>query len=74
MPSWKLGCRFICPHAPYFNHLNTPYLSRLTKFGVAPDEVDYVLHAHLHVDHVGWNTRLVDCRWQPTFPNARHLF
>lgn len=36
--------------------------------------VDYVLHTHLHVDHVGWNTRLVDGRWQPTFPNARHIF
>ena len=29
---------------------------------------------HLHVDHVGWNTRLVDRRWVPTFRNARYLF
>ena len=28
---------------------------------------------HLHIDHVGWNTRLVDGRWVPTFPNARYL-
>ena len=28
---------------------------------------------HLHVDHVGWNTRLVDGRWVPTFPNARYV-
>ena len=28
---------------------------------------------HLHIDHVGWNTRLVDGRWIPTFPNARYL-
>jgi hypothetical protein len=27
----------------------------------------------LHTDHVGWNTRLVDGRWLPTFPNARYL-
>jgi glyoxylase-like metal-dependent hydrolase (beta-lactamase superfamily II) len=23
---------------------------------------------------VGWNTRLVDGKWVPSFPNARHLF
>jgi glyoxylase-like metal-dependent hydrolase (beta-lactamase superfamily II) len=27
----------------------------------------------MHVDHVGWNTMLVDGRWIPTFPNARYL-
>jgi glyoxylase-like metal-dependent hydrolase (beta-lactamase superfamily II) len=36
--------------------------------------VDYVVCSHFHVDHVGWNTRLVDGRWVPTFPNARYLF
>jgi glyoxylase-like metal-dependent hydrolase (beta-lactamase superfamily II) len=29
---------------------------------------------HLHVDHVGWNTMLVDGQWLPTFPKARYLF
>lgn len=62
------------PHAPYFDHIKTPYLSRLAAIGVDPENVDYVLHTHLHVDHVGWNTMLVDGRWQPTFPNARHVF
>jgi glyoxylase-like metal-dependent hydrolase (beta-lactamase superfamily II) len=33
-----------------------------------------VLCTHLHVDHVGWNTRLVDGRWVPTFANARYVF
>jgi glyoxylase-like metal-dependent hydrolase (beta-lactamase superfamily II) len=28
----------------------------------------------LHVDHVGWNTRLDNGRWVPTFPNAKYLF
>ena len=28
----------------------------------------------LHLDHVGWNTRLQDGRWVPTFPNARYLY
>lgn len=62
------------PHAPYFDHLKTPYLSRLRVIGVEPECVDYVLHTHLHVDHVGWNTTLVSGRWEPTFPNARHVF
>ena len=32
-----------------------------------------VMCTHLHVDHVGWNTKLVDGEWVPTFPNARYL-
>jgi len=28
----------------------------------------------MHVDHVGWNTRLIDGVWQPTFESARYLF
>jgi len=38
------------------------------------EEIDIVLCTHLHADYVGWNTRLVDGRWVPTFPNARYLF
>ena len=29
---------------------------------------------HLHVDHVGWNTKWENGRWVPTFPNARYLW
>jgi glyoxylase-like metal-dependent hydrolase (beta-lactamase superfamily II) len=29
---------------------------------------------HLHVDHVGWNTRLDNGRWIPTFPKAKYVF
>ncbi len=57
-----------------FDHLNTPFLSRLSEAGFEPDTFDFVLCTHMHVDHVGWNTRLVDGRWQPTFPKARYLF
>lgn len=53
-----------------FHHLNTRYMENMTMQGVHPDEVDYVLCTHLHADHVGWNTRRVDGRWIPTFPNA----
>jgi len=54
--------------------LETPYLEDLAALGVAPEAVDVVFCTHLHPDHVGWNTRLVDGRWVPTFPNARYLF
>lgn len=57
-----------------FDMLDTPYLERLAAAGVRPEEVDYVMCTHLHVDHVGWNTRLVDGRWVPTFPNAKYVF
>jgi len=45
----------------------------LSAAGVGFDDIDYVLCTHLHTDHVGWNTRLLDGRWVPTFPNARYL-
>jgi glyoxylase-like metal-dependent hydrolase (beta-lactamase superfamily II) len=51
-----------------------PYLENLARLGIAPEDVDYVLCTHLHVDHVGWNTRLVEGRWVPTFPRAKYLF
>ncbi len=49
------------------------WLRRLGEAGVAPEEVDYVFCTHLHADHSGWNTQLVDGRWVPTFPNARYI-
>ena len=59
---------------PIFDHLNEPFLERLAGAGVRPEDVDYVLLTHLHMDHVGWNTQLIDGRWIPTFPNARYVF
>jgi len=50
------------------------FLEDLGRAGVRPDEVDYVLCTHLHVDHVGWNTRLDKGIWVPTFPKAKYLF
>ncbi len=59
---------------PTWNQRNGPYLDTMTEGGFPPESIDTVLCTHLHVDHVGWNTRLVDRRWMPTFPNARYLF
>ena len=46
----------------------------LASAGISVDEIDFVMCTHLHVDHVGWNTRLEGGRWGPTFPNARYVF
>ncbi|WP_233835815.1 MBL fold metallo-hydrolase [Paraburkholderia sp. ZP32-5] len=62
------------PHVPHFNMRDAPWLQRLQAAGVQPEEVDFVMCTHLHADHVGWNTRLQDGRWVPTFPNAKYLF
>jgi glyoxylase-like metal-dependent hydrolase (beta-lactamase superfamily II) len=62
------------PLSPRFHMLDRPYLPNLAAAGVAPEEIDYVVCTHLHVDHVGWFTRPEGGRWVPTFPNARHVF
>jgi len=61
------------PWAPRWHMLETPWLERLRAVGVEPEDVDYVLCSHLHVDHCGWNTMQRDGRWVPTFPNAKYL-
>ena len=58
---------------PHWNNLQGPFLRDLAAAGYAPDDIDTVLCTHLHVDHVGWNTMLVDGKWVPTFPKARYL-
>jgi len=57
-----------------FHMLRTDFLERLADAGVPAESVDVVICTHLHVDHVGWNTRLESGRWVPTFPRARYLF
>ena len=61
-------------NVPTWNNRNEPFLERMTAAGFPPESVDTVLCTHLHVDHVGWNTRLVGGRWVPTFANARYVF
>jgi len=56
------------------HQLDTPYLANLRGAGFAPEDIDMVMCTHLHFDHVGWNTRLENGRWVPTFPRARYIF
>jgi len=58
---------------PTWNKLQTSFLADLAAAGYARETIDTVVCTHLHVDHVGWNTILVDGRWVPTFPKARYL-
>ena len=58
---------------PNWSHLQTSFLDDMAAVGYAPETIDTVLCTHLHVDHVGWNTKLVDGEWVPTFENARYL-
>src|SRR6201990_3122568 len=57
---------------PAWNNRQGPFLDMLTVAGFPPDSLDTVLCTHLHVDHVGWNTILVDGKGVPTFANARY--
>jgi glyoxylase-like metal-dependent hydrolase (beta-lactamase superfamily II) len=59
---------------PTWNNRQGPFLDTMREAGFPPESIDTVLCTHLHVDHVGWNTKLVDGQWVPTFANARYVF
>jgi glyoxylase-like metal-dependent hydrolase (beta-lactamase superfamily II) len=58
---------------PAWSHLQGSFLEDLAAAGYPRETIDTVMCTHLHVDHVGWNTMLVDGAWVPTFANARYL-
>ena len=43
--------------------LATNFLQAFEATGWSRDSVDAVICTHMHVDHAGWNTRLLDGRW-----------
>ena len=59
--------------SPLWHMRRGGFLDDLVAAGVTPEQIDVVVCTHLHVDHVGWNTRLVDGRWVPTFPRATYV-
>jgi glyoxylase-like metal-dependent hydrolase (beta-lactamase superfamily II) len=61
------------PTRPQFHRMHTSFVGDLARVGVKPEEIDFVMCTHLHWDHVGWNTKLVDGSWVPTFPNAKYV-
>jgi glyoxylase-like metal-dependent hydrolase (beta-lactamase superfamily II) len=48
-------------------------LDQLAAKGLSPGQIDVVINTHLHFDHCGWNTRVVDGKAVPTFPNAQYF-
>lgn len=69
-----VGCEKTNSFFPAWHHrADDSWLRRLAAVGIAPEKVDYVFCTHLHSDHCGWNTRLLDGRWIPTFPNAKYI-
>jgi glyoxylase-like metal-dependent hydrolase (beta-lactamase superfamily II) len=61
-------------NVPTWNDRKGPFLDTMTAAGFPPDGIDTVLCTHLHIDHVGWNTKLEDGKWVPTFAKARYVF
>jgi glyoxylase-like metal-dependent hydrolase (beta-lactamase superfamily II) len=59
-------------HPAWHQRSSDRLLREIAAVGLTPEDIDIVLCTHLHADHVGWNTRLVDGRWVPTFPRARY--
>ena len=63
------------PTHPFWSQLASDrYEKNLAAAGLGFADIDYVMCTHLHVDHVGWNTKLENGRWVPTFPKAKYVF
>jgi len=61
-------------HPPPFDFPKQRWLDEFKAAGLSFEKIDYVFCTHLHIDHSGWNTMLVNGRWVPTFPNAKYVF
>jgi glyoxylase-like metal-dependent hydrolase (beta-lactamase superfamily II) len=62
------------PARPFWNMMRSDRFEKnLGAVGLTVNDIDYVMCTHLHVDHVGWNTRLENGRWVPTFPKAKYV-
>ena len=57
----------------YIGGLRGRLMAELASEKVNPADVDTVFLSHLHLDHVGWNTRDDNGKYVAAFPNARYL-
>ena len=57
----------------YGVQIGDPLVDSLAAQGVNCKDVDLVINTHLHFDHAGGNTKLLDGRAVPTFSNARYF-
>jgi glyoxylase-like metal-dependent hydrolase (beta-lactamase superfamily II) len=63
------------PNYPFWHQMKSDrYETNLAATGLTMADIDFVMCTHMHVDHVGWNTRLDNGHWVPSFPNAKYVF
>lgn len=68
-----IGDKFELKFADIYGVEKTTTLpDELKRRGLQPEDIDIVINTHLHFDHCGWNTRFVDGKAVPTFPNATY--
>ena len=46
--------------------------SSLKKYNFIPEDITDVFCTHMHFDHIGGNTKIVDGKLEPVFPNATY--
>jgi glyoxylase-like metal-dependent hydrolase (beta-lactamase superfamily II) len=68
-----IGCNKINGIPDWNNRNDQTWLNNLNAAGFTPADIDFVFCTHLHSDHCGWNTKLLDGRWVPTFANAQYI-
>ncbi|MGO9641922.1 MAG: MBL fold metallo-hydrolase [Candidatus Acidiferrales bacterium] len=68
------GDKWDSKNADIYNISWPPKLpDELASVGVEPERIDFVVNSHLHFDHCGWNTWVVNGKIIPMFPNARYM-
>jgi glyoxylase-like metal-dependent hydrolase (beta-lactamase superfamily II) len=62
-------------HADLYAYESGPgLLPALAELGLRPEDIDVVVHSHLHFDHCGGDTvRTAAGGWAPVFPRARYV-
>ena len=50
-----------------------PLVDNLAAVGVRPDQINTVINTHLHFDHAGGNTKLINDKAVPAFPSAQYV-
>ena len=61
-------------YPPPMDFPKQPWLDGFAAAGLRFEDIDYVFCTHLHIDHCGWNTRLLNVLWVPSLPRAKYVF
>jgi glyoxylase-like metal-dependent hydrolase (beta-lactamase superfamily II) len=69
-----IGNHKTIPRPVWNNKTDNVFMTELAAHGLRVEDIDYVMCSHFHPDHIGWNTKLENGQWAPTFPNARYVF